>query len=173
MVVEMTKAVEMENLIEPVAIKENYELVDVRYVKEDGGWIVRIFIDKDGGVTMNDCEKMSLLFGAVLDESNILKDSYILEVSSPGFDRVLKREESFKRFIGAKIRLHTFEAINNQKNFLGDLLDFKDGKVKIEDVTNGVMEIKFLDIKKANVETEFWEGENGRKERTFNGSRAN
>ncbi|MDR1474479.1 MAG: ribosome maturation factor RimP [Endomicrobium sp.] len=151
----MTKAVEIENLIESITIKENYELVDVQYVKENGDWIVRIFIDKDGGVTMSDCEKISLLFGAVLDERDILKDSYVLEVSSPGLNRVLKKEESFKRFIGAKIRLQTFEAINNQKNFLGKLLDFKDGIVKIEDAANGIVEIKFLDIKKANVETEF------------------
>ncbi|MDR1087172.1 MAG: ribosome maturation factor RimP [Endomicrobium sp.] len=151
----MTKAVEVENLIEAVAIKENYELVDVQYVKENGDWIVRIFIDKNGGVTMSDCEKISLLFGAILDESDILKDSYVLEVSSPGPNRVLKKEDSFKRFIGAKIRLQTFEAINNQKNFLGNLLDFKDGKVKIEDVTNGIVEISFLDIKKASVETGF------------------
>jgi ribosome maturation factor RimP len=151
----MTKAAEVENLIEAVAIKENYELVDVQYVKENGDWIVRIFIDKNGGVTMSDCEKISLLFGAILDESDILKDSYVLEVSSPGPNRVLKKEDSFKRFIGAKIRLQTFEAINNQKNFLGNLLDFKYGKVKIEDVTNGIVEISFLDIKKANVETGF------------------
>jgi ribosome maturation factor RimP len=149
----MNKAVEIENLIESVAIKENYELVDVQYVKENGDWIVRIFIDKDGGVTMSDCEKISLLLGTILDESDILKDSYVLEVSSPGLNRALKKEESFKRFIGTKIRLQTFKTINNQKNFLGNLLDFKDGKVKIEDVTNGIVEINFLDIKKANVET--------------------
>jgi ribosome maturation factor RimP len=150
----MTKVKEIESLLEPVATKESYELVDVEFVKENGDWVVRIFIDKDGGVTMSDCEKMSLLFGAILDESNILKDSYVLEVSSPGINRVLKKK-SFKRFIGSKIRFQTFELINNQKNFLGNLLDFKDGKIKVDDDTNGIVEINFLDIKKANVETEF------------------
>jgi ribosome maturation factor RimP len=149
------KAKEIENLLEPIAVKENYELVDVEYVKENGGWVARVFIDKNGGVTMSDCEKMSMLFSTLLDESDILKDSYILEISSPGLNRVLKKEESFKRFIGSKIRLQTLEPINNQRNFLGSLLDFKDGKIKVDDVTNGIVEIKFLDIKKANVETEF------------------
>ncbi|MDR2437223.1 MAG: ribosome maturation factor RimP [Endomicrobium sp.] len=153
----MTKSKEIEDLFEPIATKENYELVDVQYVKENGDWIARIFIDKDDGVTMSDCEKMSIVFSAALGKSDILKDSYILEVSSPGLNRVLKKEESFKRFIGSKIKLQTLEPIGNQnqRNFLGNLLDFKDGKIKIDDVTNGIVEIKFLDIKKANVETEF------------------
>ncbi|MDR1663192.1 MAG: ribosome maturation factor RimP [Endomicrobium sp.] len=151
----MTKAKEIESLLEPIAIKKGYELVDVQYAKENADWTVRIFIDKDGGVAMSDCEKMSVLFGAVLDGSNILKSSYILEISSPGLNRVLKKEESFKRFIGSKIRLQTVEPINNQKNFLGNLLDCKDGKIKIADVSNGIFEIKFLDIKKVNVETGF------------------
>jgi ribosome maturation factor RimP len=153
----MTKFKKIEDLLELVTTKENYELVDVQYVKENDDWIVRIFIDKDGGVTMSDCEKMSIVFSATLDKSDILKDSYILEVSSPGLNRVLKKEESFKRFIGSKIKLQTLESINNQnqRNFLGNLLDFKDGKIKIDDVTNGIVEIKFLNIKRANVETEF------------------
>ncbi|MDR2351303.1 MAG: ribosome maturation factor RimP [Endomicrobium sp.] len=152
----MTKSKEIEGLLEPIAIKEGYELVDVQYTKETcGDWIARIFIDKDGGVAMSDCEKMSMLFGTILDESSILKDSYVLEISSPGLNRVLKKEESFKRFIGSKIRLQTVEPINNQKNFLGNLLECKDGKIKIDDVSNGIFEINFLDIKRANVETEF------------------
>jgi ribosome maturation factor RimP len=151
----MTKIEKIENLLEPIAAKENYELVDVQYVKENSDWVARVFIDKDGGVTMRDCEKMSMIFGSILDNSDVLEDSYILEVSSPGLNRVLKKEESFKRFIGSKIKLQTLEFINNQKNFLGSLLDFKDGKIKIDDVTNGIVEIKFLNIKKANVETEF------------------
>jgi ribosome maturation factor RimP len=155
MMIKTTKAKEIETLLEPVATKEGYELVGIQYVKENGDWVARIFIDKDGGVAMSDCEKMSMLFGAILDESNILKDSYVLEISSPGLNRVLKKEESFKRFIGSKIRLQTVEPINNQKNFLGNLLDCKDGKIKIDDVSNGIFEINFLDIKKANVETEF------------------
>ncbi|MDR1122899.1 MAG: ribosome maturation factor RimP [Endomicrobium sp.] len=152
----MIKTKKIENLLESIAIKKGYEIVDVQYVKESCDWIVRVFIDKkNGGVTVSDCEKMSMFFGVVLDESDILKNPYTLEISSPGLNRVLKKEENFKRFIGSKIKLQTVDPISNQKNFLGNLLDCKDGKIKIDDVSNGIFEINFLDIKKASVETEF------------------
>jgi ribosome maturation factor RimP len=151
----MNKIEEIENLLGSIAKISSIEIVDVQYVKENGVWIVRIFIDKDGGVTISDCENINHVFGVILDESNVLKDSYyILEISSPGLNRVLKKEESFKRFIGSVVRIQTFEPINNQRNFLGKLLDFKNSKVKIDDVTNGILGINFLDIKKANVVTD-------------------
>jgi ribosome maturation factor RimP len=150
----MNKVQKIESLLENIAAQEKIELVDVEYVKENGDWIVRIFIDKDSAVTMSDCENVSRLFGAVLRESDILNDFDVLEISSPGLNRVLKKEESFKRFIGSNVRIQTFEPINNQKNFLGKLLDFKDGKIKIDDVTNAVAQIDFLNVKKANIETD-------------------
>jgi ribosome maturation factor RimP len=150
----MNKAQKIESLLEIVAAQEKIELVDVEYVKENGDWIVRIFIDKDGAVTISDCENVSRIFGAVLHKSDILNDFDILEISSPGLNRVLKKEENFKRFIGSNVRIQTFEPINNQKNFLGKLLDFKDGKIKIDDVTNAVAQIDFLNVKKANIETD-------------------
>jgi ribosome maturation factor RimP len=150
----MSKEQEVESLLLPVAEKEKIEIIDINCVKENNNKIVRIFIDKDNGVTMSDCENMSRIFSAALDKSDILTDSYILEVSSPGLNRVLKKEENFKRFKGSKVRIQTFNSINNQKNFLGVLLDFNNGKVKISDVTNGIIEIDFSDIKKANIETD-------------------
>ncbi|MDR3092486.1 MAG: ribosome maturation factor RimP [Endomicrobium sp.] len=150
----MEKTQEIEDLLAPIAAEKKVEIVDVQYVKEVGSWVARIFIDKDGGVTMKDCENISYVFSAFLDKSDILKDSYILEISSPGPNRVLKKEESFKRFVGSKVRIQTFKPINNQRNFLGTLLNFKDGKMKINDVANGIVEIEFSDIKKANIETD-------------------
>jgi ribosome maturation factor RimP len=150
----MSKVQEIGKLLEPASEKEKIEIVDVQYVKESGDWIVRVFIDKDGGITMSDCENMSHVFSSVLDESDVLKDSYVLEVSSPGLNRILKKEESFKHFIGSKVKIQTLEPINNQRNFLGKLLNCNDGKIKINDVTNGIVEINFLDIKKANIETD-------------------
>jgi ribosome maturation factor RimP len=150
----MKKAQKIEDLLAPVAAREKIEIVDVQYVKEDGYWIARIFVDKDGGVTINDCENISCIFGAFLDENDILKDSYVLEISSPGFNRVLKNEKNFRRFMGSKTRIQTFKPINNQRNFLGTLLNFEDGKIKIDDVINGIVEIEFSDIKKANIETD-------------------
>lgn len=150
----MNKVNNIESLLSEVSTKNNIEIVDVQYIKENGDWVLRIFIDKDSGVTMSDCEKFSYIFNEILDKSNILQDSYILEVSSPGLNRVLKQEKSFKRFIGSKVRIQTHVSINNQKNFLGPLLSFNNGVVTINDVTNGVVNINFSDIKKANLETE-------------------
>lgn len=151
----MDKANEVENLLSEISIKNDIEIVDVQYVKENGDWILRIFIDKDFGITMSDCEKFSYMFSELIDKSDILQDSYILEVSSPGLNRVLKQEKSFKRFIGSKVKIQTHNFINNQKNFLGQLLNFKNGTVTIDDATNGIININFADIKKANLETEF------------------
>ncbi|MDR1196631.1 MAG: ribosome maturation factor RimP [Endomicrobium sp.] len=147
-----TKA--LEELLTPAADCENIEITDLEYVKENGNWVVRVFIDKDGGVSMDDCEKMSYVFGEVLDAGGILSDSYVLEVSSPGINRTLKKKKDFERFIGEKIRVKTFTSVNNQKNFLGELVWHKDGKIKINDVTSGEVEIDFSDIKKANLEAD-------------------
>jgi ribosome maturation factor RimP len=146
------KAREIENLLVKPAEAENVEIADVEYVKEDGSMVARIFIDKDGGVKISDCEYMSRIFGACLDESGILTDSYILEVSSPGLNRALKSEKSFKRFTGEKIRVRTFNALNNQRNFLGTLISFEDGAIEIDDVTSGRVKISFNDVQKANLE---------------------
>jgi ribosome maturation factor RimP len=148
------KAGEIERLLVPAANSENIEIVDLEYVRENGSWIVRIFMDKDGGVSMDDCEKMSYVFGEVLDSADILSDSYVLEVSSPGINRALKKEKDFEKFIGKKIRVKTCASVNNQKNFLGKLISFKNGRIKINDVSSGDVEIGFSDIKKANLETD-------------------
>ncbi|MCL2484735.1 MAG: ribosome maturation factor RimP [Endomicrobia bacterium] len=149
-----SKIKEIENILSPVAENENMELVDVQYLKEAGDWVLRIFIDKENGVNMDDCAQASRAFEASLDESDILKDSYVLEVSSPGIDRVLKTEKDFKRFAGSKIKVRTFNPINNQKNFLGEICSCNDGKVIINDVTKGEVEIEITEIKKANLEAD-------------------
>ena len=152
-----SKALEIEQLLTPTAEKENMEIVNAEYVKESGDWILRIFIDKDGGITMSDCAQMSSVFSAVLDESanDILTESYVLEVSSPGIDRALKTEKAFKKFAGSKIKVKTAEAINNQRNFLGELLSCDNGKIKMNDVTKGEVEIEMSNITKANIEPDF------------------
>jgi len=148
------KACEIETLLAPSAQNEGIEIVDVQYVKENGSWTARIFIDKESGVTMDDCETMSRLFGTLLDEKDIISDSYVLEISSPGLNRVLKSEKDFKRFTGSKARIQTFSPINNQRNFLGTLVSCGNGKVKIDDVTKGEVEIEINGIRKANIEAD-------------------
>ena len=138
----ISKTKALEELLSPVAESEGIEVIDVQYLKENGNWVARIFIDKKDGVNMNDCEKMSYIFGDVLDASDILQNSYVLEVSSPGINRALKKEKDFKNFTGSKVRIQTFNEINNQRNFLGEILSAKDGKIKIpqESVCNVLVE---------------------------------
>ncbi len=111
----MKNAQKIEDLLAPVAAGEKIEIVDVQYVKEARNWVARIFIDKVGGVTIDDCENISRIFSTFLDESDILKDPYVLEISSPGGDRVLKNEKSFRCIVGSKTRIQTFRPINNKR----------------------------------------------------------
>jgi ribosome maturation factor RimP len=150
----MKNAQKIEDLLAPVAAREKIEIVDVQYVKEARNWVARIFIDKVGGVTIDDCENISRIFSTFLDESDILKDPYVLEISSPGFNRVLKNEKSFRCFVGSKTRIQTFRPINNKRVFLGTLLSFEDGSIKIDDAISGIVEIEFSGIEKANIETD-------------------
>ncbi|MCL2144391.1 MAG: ribosome maturation factor RimP [Endomicrobia bacterium] len=147
-----TKAI--EELLIPAADDRNMEIIDVQYLRENGNWVARVFIDKKDGISIDDCEKMSRIFGDILDANDTLNESYVLEVSSPGVNRALRKEKDFKNFTGSKARIQTFNAVNNQRNFLGEILYFKDGKIKINDVTKGEVEIDFSDIKKANLEAD-------------------
>ncbi|MDR1784721.1 MAG: ribosome maturation factor RimP [Endomicrobium sp.] len=160
-----TKEKEIENLLTPIAEKEKIEIVDVQHMIENGNWIVRIFIDKRDGITIDDCEYVSHIFSSFFDTNDIFSGPYFLEISSPGFNRVLKKEESFKRFVGSKVRIQTLNPINDRRSFLGILLGFKDSRVKINDFNDGILEIGFLNIERANIVTDNTEcgGLNGRK----------
>jgi ribosome maturation factor RimP len=146
---------EIENLLFKPADEAGFEIVDAEYVKENGSMIARIFIDKKNGISLDDCEKASRLFSDILDAADIIPDSYVLEVSSPGLNRALKNEKSFKRFIGNKIRVRTQEPVGSQRNFLGELLSFDSGIIEIDDLTNGKVKIELSNVRKANVEEKF------------------
>ncbi|MDR2191992.1 MAG: ribosome maturation factor RimP [Endomicrobium sp.] len=148
-------AEEIIKLLSKPAQESGFEIADAQYVKENGSMVARIFIDKENGVSLDDCEKASRIFSDILDARNLLPDSYILEVSSPGLNRTLKTEESFKRFTGSKIKVRTQEPINNQRNFLGDLCSFCGGIIEINDVTSGKVKIALSNVRKANVEEDF------------------
>ncbi|MBT5550094.1 MAG: ribosome maturation factor RimP [Nitrospina sp.] len=114
------------NLIEPVLVAEGLELVDVEYKKEGKSWALRIFIDKEKGITVEDCQKISRLTGDLIDVEETIKTPYNLEVSSPGLDRSLKREKDFLKFKGKRIRLQSLSPIDGRRKFTGVLTDFKD-----------------------------------------------
>ena len=113
-----------EELLQPLVDAHGFELVDVEYVKEAGNWYLRAYIDKPGGIAVDDCEVISRALSDKLDEEDYIEDSYILEVSSPGLGRPLKKEKDFQRSNGKEIEVRTFRAIDKQKEFTGILKEF-------------------------------------------------
>jgi len=144
---------ELENLLSPVISSIGYELVYVYYLKENKNWIVRVAIDKEGGVSLNDCEHVSKVIDGKLDEIDLIKTSYLLEVCSPGLDRPLIKEKDFVRFQGKKIKVKTREPLENRKNFAGVLKEFIDGTVTLID-GEAIFLIPLENIQKANLITE-------------------
>ena len=104
-----------EAILTPIVESKGFELVDVEYVKEAGTWYLRGYIDKPGGITVNDCEDVSRAFSDILDEQDFIEDSYIMEISSPGLDRPLKKEKDFKRSLGEAVDIKLYRAIDRQK----------------------------------------------------------
>ena len=121
-----------EALITPILDSMGFELVDVEFVKEAGEWYLRSYIDKEGGITINDCEAVSRLFSEKLDEEDFIEESYILEVSSPGLGRPLKKEKDYKRSMGKELEIRTYKAIDREKEFYGILQAYDDSSVTIE-----------------------------------------
>lgn len=110
-----------EELLEPIVTGFGFELVDVEYVKEAGTWYLRAYIDKPGGITVDDCETVSRKFSDVLDEKDYIEDTYIFEVSSPGLGRPLKKDKDFQRSLGEEVEIRTYRPIDRQKEFVGEL----------------------------------------------------
>ena len=124
----MSKKESYESRVEayllPLMEENSFELVDVEYVKEAGTWYLRAYIDKEGGIGVDDCEVISRALSDKLDEEDYIEDSYILEVSSPGLGRPLKKDKDFQRSIGKEIEVRTFRAIDKQKEVTGILKEF-------------------------------------------------
>ena len=110
-----------EELVLPIVEENKFELVDVEYVKEAGEYYLRVYIDKPGGINIDDCETVSRRLSDLLDEKDFIKEAYILEVSSPGLDRPLKKDKDFERSIGKDVELKTYKPIDKKKDFTGSL----------------------------------------------------
>lgn len=129
-----------EELLIPIIEEHQFELVDVEYVKEGSNWYLRAYIDKPGGINVDDCEAVSRRLSDLLDEKDFIEDAYILEVSSPGLGRPLKKEKDFVRSIGEEIEIRTYRAINREKEFTGVLKSFDKDTIVIELEDNEIME---------------------------------
>ena len=122
-----------EAILTPIVESRGFELVDVEYVREAGCWYLRGYIDKPGGITVNDCEDVSRAFSDILDEKDFIEDSYIMEISSPGLDRPLKKEKDFKRSLGKLVEFRTYRPIEKQKEFCGILNAYDSNGVTIDE----------------------------------------
>lgn len=113
-----------EELITPLIDAEGFELVDVEYVKEGADWYLRVYIDKDGGITVNDCEKISRAFNEILDREDYIDDAYIFEVSSPGLLRPLKKDKDYQRNLGKLLEVKLFAPLDGVKEFEAELKSY-------------------------------------------------
>ena len=122
-----------EALILPILEKNGFELYDIEYVKEGGTYYLRAYIDKPGGITVNDCEMVAREMNPILDERDYIPDSYVFEVSSPGLGRPLKKEKDYIRNMGKEVEIRTYRAIDRCKEFYGILRAYDTDSVTIED----------------------------------------
>ena len=121
-----------EALVTPIVEKYGFELVDVEYVKEGGNFYLRAYVDKPGGITVEDCETVSREFSDKLDEADFIDEAYIMQVSSPGLGRPLKKEKDFKRSMGEEVEIRTYRPINREKEFYGVLTAYDENSVTID-----------------------------------------
>ncbi|MCE5285107.1 MAG: ribosome maturation factor RimP [Pelosinus sp.] len=121
----------VEKLANDIIAETALELVDVEYIKERE-WYLRVFLDKEGGMDIEDCQWVSERLEAKLDELDPISDSYYLEVSSPGLDRPLKKERDFVRHAGDKVELHTFAPLDGKKDFVGVLKGLVDNEIQVD-----------------------------------------
>lgn len=124
--------------IQPKVEELGLRIYDVEYVKEGMNWYLRVFIDKDDGVSIEDCENVSRAIDPLLDELNPIKTAYSLEVSSPGIERVLRRDEHFKKYIGSKVEVSLFKPINNVKKIECVLKDISDDGITVNYEDNDI-----------------------------------
>ncbi|CCU79253.1 COG0779: clustered with transcription termination protein NusA [Halanaerobium saccharolyticum subsp. saccharolyticum DSM 6643] len=136
----------------PIAHSEDLNLIEVEFLKEGSDWILRIFLEnKDGDLTIEECEKVSRALSMILDEEDPIDKSYILEVSSPGIERPLKTEEDFERFQGELIAVKTFKKINGEKEFIGTLKKFEEEKITLILKNDDEITIDYSLVARANL----------------------
>lgn len=145
----------IKEIVMPVVDSFGLVLDDIEYITHGRRWILRIYIDKEGGVSLDDCEKVSVKLSDMLDAENIVPHAYLLEVSSPGLDRPLKRLQDYIRYTGRLIKLSARIPYNNRTTFAGHIISVKGDIITIDTENGGSIEIPFSDIAKARLEVEF------------------
>ena len=135
----------VESLIEPKVQELGYNLYDVEYVKEGKEYYLRVYIDKDTGISLEDCELVSNNINELLDQADYIKEQYFLEVSSPGIEHILKKDKHLKDNIGAKVQIKLFKPVNGKKQYEGILKNFNESNIEIE-TASATLEIERQNI---------------------------
>ena len=143
---------EVKVLAGPLADERGLELVEVEFQREQGGWVLRLYIDREEGVTLDDCQGMSRELSVLLDVKDIIDVSYNLEVSSPGLNRPLSGEKDFIRYTGETVRIKSKKSLEGRRNFSGTLQGVKDGKVILVDSESCEWKIDMSNIEKARLD---------------------
>jgi ribosome maturation factor RimP len=141
-------------IADPLLMSEGMELVEVDYRRESRGWVLRLTIDKEGGVTLDDCGRVSQQVGREMDVEDFISSPYVLEVSSPGLTRPLRSEKDFIKHCNRLIKLRTVDPINSRQQFKGKLLGVSNNQIELE-MEEGIVQIPLAKIAKANLEIEF------------------
>ena len=139
-------------MVKPISDELNYEIYHVEYVKENGEYYLRIYIEKEGGITLSDCEALSRRVSDLMDEKDPIPEAYFLEVSSPGLNRTLFNEAHYKRFVGREVMVKLTKAIEGKKSIKGILKEVNEENIIVEADT--LISIPKEKIKSANIEGE-------------------
>ena len=145
---------EVRQTVEPILQFEGMQLVDLEYQREAQGWVLRVYIDREGGINIDDCAQISTELGTNLEVRDLIPNKYILEVSSPGLTRPLKKPEDFEKYRQRPVKIKTFAPVEGRRNFKGTLLGMEGDLVQVE-VDGRSYGIPLKSIAKANLEIEF------------------
>ena len=139
---------------EPILLDEGIELVDIEYRRESKGWVLRLILDKEGGITLDDCTRISQEVGRSLDVEDFIEPPYTLEVSSPGLNRPLKTEKDFLKYVNSLIKVKTVDPIEKRRQFKGRLLGISENHIKME-VDEKIFQIPLSNVAKAHLEVDW------------------
>jgi len=145
---------QISDLVEGILEEMGFELVDVEFVPNRGRWVLRLFIDREGGVTIDDCAKVSRELGDLIDVKSVIEHPYVLEISSPGLDRPLKKEKDILKAMNRRIKVRMARPVSGRRNYSGYLRDFKDGMLHVE-IESGLVALSWAEVDKVNLIYEF------------------
>lgn len=145
----------IKEIIEPILQEEGIELVEIVYRREAGRQVLRLLVDKEGGIKLTDCVRLNERISQALDESDIITESYVLEVDSPGVDRPFKIKRDYERARGRLVRVTLSEAVFDKKEYIGRLEEISDDYIKVDVKKKGIVDIPFDKIMRARQEVEF------------------